>query len=95
MWYDETVVYQIYPLGFCGALDGKGQYSISHILDFSAHLKRLGIVTLLLNPLFSSDYHGYDTKDYLKVDERLGSNEELQKVCASLHRDGFRIRWCV
>lgn len=91
MWYDETVVYQIYPLGFCGALGGKGQYSISHILDFSTHLKKLGIVTLLLNPLFSSDYHGYDTKDYLKVDERLGSNEELQKVCASLHRDGFRI----
>ena len=37
MWFDEAVVYQIYPLGLCGAPecnDGVPQSRIMRILDW-------------------------------------------------------------
>ena len=37
MWFDESVIYQIYPLGFCGAPDKndyKSEHRILKILDF-------------------------------------------------------------
>ena len=75
MWYDEAVVYQIYPLGLCGAPlqnDGDqaqaGEHRILRVLDWVEHIKRLGATCVLFNPLFESDAHGYDTRDYNKVD---------------------------
>ena len=35
--------------------------------------------------------HGYDTRDYLQVDCRLGTREDLQKVCAAFHQAGLRV----
>ena len=68
MWYDEAVVYQIYPLGLCGAPlqnDGDqaqaGEHRILRVLDWVEHIKRLGATCVLFNPLFESDAHGYDT----------------------------------
>ena len=62
MWYDEAVVYQIYPLGLCGAPlqnDGDqaqaGEHRILRVLDWVEHIKRLGATCVLFNPLFESD----------------------------------------
>ena len=46
---------------------------------------------MLFNPLFESDAHGYDTRDYNKVDCRLGTNDDLRQVCAALHAAGIRV----
>ena len=98
MWYDEAVVYQIYPLGLCGApLQNDGDQSqadnhrILRVLDWVEHIKRLGATCVLFNPLFESDAHGYDTRDYNKVDCRLGTNDDLKQVCAALHAAGIKI----
>ena len=98
MWYDEAVVYQIYPLGLCGAPlqnDGDqaqaGEHRILRVLDWVEHIKRLGATCVLFNPLFESDAHGYDTRDYNKVDCRLGTNDDLRQVCAALHAAGIKI----
>ena len=98
MWYDEAVVYQIYPLGLCGAPlqnDGDqaqaGEHRILRVLDWVEHIKRLGATCVLFNPLFESDAHGYDTRDYNKVDCRLGTNDDLRQVCAALHAEGIKI----
>lgn len=94
MWFDESTIYQIYPLGFCGAPsqnDGVSCSRILRVLDFVKHIKKLGCDCVLLNPLFESDAHGYDTRDYYTVDKRLGTKEDLQKVCAALHEAGIRI----
>ena len=67
MWFDEAVIYQIYPLGLCGAPkenDGVRTPRILRLLDWVDHIKRLGADTVLLNPVFDSDRHGYDTRDY-------------------------------
>ena len=94
MWFDEAVIYQIYPLGLCGAPaenDGVQAHRILRILDWVDHIKRTGADTVLFNPLFDSDKHGYDTRDYFTVDSRLGTNEDFRQVCAALHAAGLRV----
>ena len=71
MWFDQSVIYQIYPLGLCGAPednDGVGESRILRLLDWVEHIKKLGADTVLFNPLFESDRHGYDTRDYFQLD---------------------------
>lgn len=41
--------------------------------------------------MFSSDHHGYDTRDYCKIDERLGTNEDFIEICKNLHDRGMRV----
>lgn len=94
MWFDQATVYQIYPLGLCGAPrenDGIQAHRILRILDFIPHIVKTGADTVLLNPLFDSDRHGYDTRDYNRVDCRLGTKEDLQRVCNALHEAGLRV----
>lgn len=94
MWFDEAVVYHIYPLGLCGAPednDGVQTPRILRLLDWVEHIKKTGADTVLLNPVFDSDRHGYDTRDYFKADPRLGGNEDLAAVCGAFHDAGLRV----
>ena len=94
MWAEETVFYQIYPLGLCGAPaenDGIVVPRILRIRDWADHLEALHIGAVYFCPVFSSDRHGYDTRDYFRVDERLGTDEDLREVCRTLHERGIRV----
>ena len=94
MWAYETSFYQIYPLGFCGAPfenDGKLEHRILKVIDWIPHFKKLGIGAVLFNPVFESDTHGYNTRDYKKIDVRLGTNTDFKKVCDKLHKEGIRV----
>lgn len=93
-YINEAVIYNIYPLGFCGAPqknDGKLEYRLDKIYDIIDHMKKLSVNTVVFNPLFESSSHGYDTIDYRKVDCRLGDNESFKKICKALHDNGIRI----
>lgn len=94
MWFDNAVLYHIYPLGLCGApleQDDNTQPRIRKLMDWVDHIKGVGADTVLLNPVFYSDRHGYDTRDYFKVDPRLGTNEDLAAVCRAFHDAGLRV----
>ena len=94
MWAEESVFYQIYPLGFCGAPwinDGIQAHRISKIGDWAEHIQQLGANAVYLSPLFDSDSHGYDTRDYCRIDPRLGTNEDFAQVCRTLHDHGIRV----
>ncbi len=94
MWAYESVFYQIYPLGFCGAPfenDGVQEHRILKVLDWIPHLKRLNVNAVYFSPLFESDTHGYNTRDYRRLDVRLGTNEDFKKVCGALHDNGIRV----
>ncbi|MDL2253998.1 hypothetical protein LJC49_08035 [Ruminococcaceae bacterium OttesenSCG-928-I18] len=94
MWYEDCIYYQIYPLGFCGAPmqnDGQLAHKMEKVTDWIPHLQKLGIGAVLFNPLFESDAHGYDTRDYKKVDVRLGTNEDFKAVCDALHSAGMKV----
>lgn len=94
MWAYETVFYQIYPLGFCGAPfenDGILTHRLRKIEEWIPHMKKLGIGGIYLSPVFESDTHGYNTRDYKKVDCRLGDNEDLRHLVKLLHESGIRV----
>lgn len=94
MWAYETVFYQIYPLGFCGAPfenDGILTHRLRKIEEWIPHMKKLGIGGIYLSPVFESDTHGYNTRDYKKVDCRLGDNEDLKHLVKLLHENGIRV----
>ena len=94
MWAYESVFYQIYPLGFCGASfenDGVVEHRIRKVEDWIPHMKKLGINAIYFSPVFESDTHGYNTRDYRKIDSRLGTNEDFKEVCEQLHENGIRV----
>lgn len=94
MWAYESVFYQIYPLGFCGAPfenDGIAQNRIEKVNEWIPHMVKLGIDAIYFSPMFESDTHGYDTRDYTKIDCRLGSNEAFAEVCKNLHEAGIKV----
>lgn len=94
MWAYESVFYQIYPLGFCGAPfenDGKLQHRILKVNDWIPHIQKLGANAIYFSPLFESDTHGYNTRDYQQIDVRLGTNEDFKEVCDNLHKAGIKV----
>lgn len=94
MWYEESVFYQIYPLGLCGAPrenDGIAVPRLLRLLGWVDHIQTLGANAVYLCPVFESDAHGYDTRDYRKVDARLGTNADLAQVCQAFHDKGVRV----
>lgn len=94
MWAYESVFYQIYPLGFCGAPfenDGVTVSRIRKVMDWIPHMRKLGVTALYLCPVFESDTHGYNTREYTKVDCRLGTNQDLADVVRACHAAGIRV----
>ena len=94
MWAEESVFYQIYPLGFTGAPfenDGVLEHRIRKVLAWIPHMTRLGINALYFSPVFESDTHGYNTRDYRRIDVRLGTNEDFKEVVAALHENGIKV----
>lgn len=61
------------------------------------YLKGLGITTLWVGPLFKqrsrlNTYHGYGIQDFLEIDPRFGTRQDLQELVEEVHaRDMFII----
>ena len=94
MWAYESVFYQIYLLGFTGAPfenDGQTCHRILKVIDWIPHIKKLGADAIYFSPVFESDTHGYNTRDYRRIDCRLGTNDDFKAVCRQLHDAGIRV----
>lgn len=94
MWYNESVIYQIYPFGFCGAPkhnDGALKSRILKVADLTEHLVKLNVNAVYFCPVFESSAHGYDTADFSKIDVRLGTNDDFKFVCDKMHENGIRV----
>lgn len=91
MWANESIFYQIYPLGFCCDYSNNIYEKITKVIDWIPHIKSIGANAIYFSPVFESDNHGYDTKDYFKIDSRIGTNEDFSKVCKELHNNNIKI----
>lgn len=94
MWQNNSVFYQVYPLGALGAPfenDGVLEHRLDRMHDWIPSLYNMGIDCVLFNPLFQSHTHGYDTIDYKQVDVRLGDNSDLKKVMEDFHSHSMRV----
>ena len=94
MWAFKSVFYQIYTLGFCGAPfenDGVLEHRITKVSEWIPHIKELGANAIYFCPVFESDTHGYNTRDFMKIDCRLGTNEDFKELVKELHENGIKV----
>jgi len=94
-WIRESIFYQFYTLGFCGVLEPNKVYEeenrLTKIEKWIPHLKEMSVNAIYFAPIFESSYHGYDTKDYYKIDKRLGTNKDFKELCEKLHENNIKI----
>lgn len=105
-WIRDAICWQVYPLGFCSAprhrgdLTGEGYggaagenvvHRLRRLDGWLDHLVGLGANVLLLNPIFDSVSHGYDTLEHRRLDPRLGDDSDFDALIAACRERGIRV----
>lgn len=94
-WYEKAVFYHMYPLGMTGAPKQNAEPAAAdrfvELNQWILHIKELNCSAVYIGPLFESTSHGYDTKDYKRVDQRLGTNEDFIKFVDLCHKHDIRV----
>ncbi|MEO6998331.1 MAG: alpha-amylase family glycosyl hydrolase [Terracoccus sp.] len=94
-WTQNVIWWHVYPLGALGAdttgHDRSPEPRLRRLVPWLDHLIVLGANGLALGPVFASSTHGYDTIDYLVVDPRLGTSDDLAHLVDEAHRRGIRV----
>ncbi|HFI0639242.1 TPA: alpha-glucosidase [Streptococcus suis] len=91
-WWQETVVYQIYPRSFRDS-NGDGIGDIVGIIDKLDYLATLGIGAIWLSPVYKSpnDDNGYDISDYCDIMEEFGTMEDMERLIAEADKRDIKI----
>jgi alpha-glucosidase len=92
MWWQDAVVYQIYPRSFQDA-DGDGVGDLRGITSRLDHVAWLGVDALWLSPMYPSPLAdlGYDVADYRAVDPQLGTLDDFDRLLEAAHARGLRV----
>ncbi len=92
-WWNNSVIYQIYPLTFADA-NGDGQGDIEGIIKRLDYLKDdLGIDAVWLSPINKSPMvdNGYDISDYFDICPVFGTLDDFEQLLAEAHQRQIRI----
>jgi alpha-glucosidase len=92
MWWQDAVVYQIYPRSFQDS-NGDGVGDLRGIAERLDHLSYLGVDALWLSPIYPSPLadFGYDVSDYTAVDPSFGTLDDFDELVAAAHARGLRL----
>ncbi len=91
-WYQQTVIYQIYPRSFKDSnADGIGD--LNGIIEKLDYLKDLGVETLWMSPFYDSPQQdfGYDISDYYSISPDYGTMADVERLIAEVHKRGMYI----
>lgn len=90
--YDDAGVgYQIFVASFADS-DGDGMGDLRGIINKLDYLESLNVDVLWLTPFqTSTNYHGYDIKDYFSVDSRFGTLSDYRELTYKVHQRGMKI----
>lgn len=88
--FGNKVVYQVYPKSFMDA-NGDGVGDLKGITGQLDYLKELGIDYLWITPVFPSPQrdNGYDVADYVSIDPRFGTMEDMEELIAEGKKRGI------
>jgi len=91
-WWKDTVIYEIYPESFYDA-NGDGIGDLAGIREKLPELKKLGVETLWLCPIFPSPMQdgGYDVSDYCDIRKDLGDLAEFDRLMDAMKALGLRL----
>lgn len=98
-WPATVIWWHVFPLRFVGGEDRIEELSdrdapvrrLGQLVDWLDYLIELGCNGLLLAPVFASVSHGYDTLDHLRIDPRLGTDEDFDHLVREARSRGVRI----
>ncbi|MCI1478471.1 MAG: alpha-glucosidase [Clostridium beijerinckii] len=91
-WWEEAVVYQIYPRSFKDS-NGDGIGDLRGIIEKLDYLKELGIDVIWLSPVYKSpnDDNGYDISDYEDIMDDFGTMEDMEELLVESNKRGVKI----
>ena len=91
-WLKDAVFYEIYPQSFYDT-NGDGIGDLQGIIAKLDYIKGLGCNALWINPCFDSPFKdaGYDVRDYKKIAQRYGTNEDAAALFKAAHEKGIRV----
>ena len=91
-WWQEVVVYQIYPRSFKDS-NGDGIGDLPDIIEKLDYLEKLGIGAIWLSPVYQSpnDDNGYDISDYEAIMTGFGTMEDMDRLIAEAKKRNIRI----
>lgn len=80
-WWQEVVVYQIYPRSFKDS-SGDGIGDLPGIIEKLDYLETLGIGAIWLSPVYQSpnDDNGYDISDYEAIMTEFGTMADMDRL---------------
>ncbi len=91
-WWQDTVVYQIYPRSFMDS-NGDGIGDLCGIIRKLDYIRDLGVNVIWLSPINQSPMrdNGYDISDYYAIDPVFGTTEELERLIAGAKERGIKV----
>ncbi len=91
-WWQDTVVYQIYPRSFQDS-NGDGIGDLKGIISRLDYLEDLGIGAVWLSPVCKSpqDDNGYDISDYQDIEPMFGTLDDMEELIAEAKKRNIRI----
>ena len=92
MWWEDAVVYQIYPRSFQDS-DGDGIGDLRGIAQRLDHLVYLGVDAFWLSPIYPSPLadFGYDVSDYTAIDPVFGTMDDFEQLVRDAHDRGLKL----
>jgi glycosidase len=91
-WWQQSVVYQIYPRSFQDS-NGDGIGDLMGIVSRLDYLQTLGIDVIWLGPVYKSPMidNGYDIADYLDIDPMFGTLDDMMTLIQEAEKKGIGI----
>ncbi|HBV39148.1 MAG TPA: alpha,alpha-phosphotrehalase, partial [Erwinia sp.] len=91
-WWQQGVIYQIYPKSFQDS-NGNGFGDLKGIISRLDYLQTLGVEAIWLTPVYVSPQvdNGYDVADYYAIDPRYGTMADFEQLVAEARQRGIRI----
>jgi glycosidase len=88
---DREIFYQIFTRSMRDT-NGDGEGDLKGIEQSLPYLQRLGVSSILLTPLYPSDfYHNYFASDFEGVDPEFGTMDDFGSLLAAVHKRGMKL----
>lgn len=96
-WWESTTFYHIWMRSFNDS-DGDGCGDLKGITNNLDYIYDLGFRGIWLSPIFECDFkgidvnmHGYDVKDYYKINSLFGTEDDLIELIKACHDKDIKI----
>ncbi len=91
-WFQEAVVYQIYPLSFMDS-NNDGVGDLPGIISRLDYIKDLGATAIWFSPLYPSPWkdYGYDVADYKAIHPAFGTMDDFDRLIDECNQRGLRV----